>query len=110
MDVEGFEANLLDNAAIPKLNNCHILAEIHECVVPGVGDKIKDRFKNTHKITEIKERERILKDFPLPVPLFYKLFKKYFIFNSMDEARFDSLIGKPEKNTNWFYLESKELV
>ena len=108
MDVEGFEANLLDNAAIPKLNNCHILAEIHECVVPGVGDKIKDRFKNTHKIVEIKERARALGDFPLVIPALYRtLFKKYFIFNSMDEARFDSLVGKPEKNTNWFYLEPK---
>lgn len=108
MDIEGAESVLLDNSMIPKLNNCSILAEIHECVVPGVGDIILGRFKNTHKIIEIKERARTLGDFPLPAPFLYRsLFKKYFILNSMDEARFDSLIGKPEKNTNWFYLEPK---
>ena len=108
MDIEGAESDLLDNAIIPKLNNCHILVEIHECVVPGVGEIISNRFKNTHKITEIKERARTAKDFPLPPPILYKtLFKKYFILNSMDEARFDRLIGKPEKNTNWFYMEPK---
>ncbi|MBU4348149.1 hypothetical protein KJ671_01415 [Patescibacteria group bacterium] len=108
MDIEGGEASLLDNCISPKLNSCHILVEIHECVVSGVGDIIINRFKNTHNIIEIKERARVLKDFPLSIPILYRsLFKKYFILNSMDEARFDSLIGRLDKNTNWLYLELK---
>ena len=108
MDIEGAESVLLDNRAIPKLNNCNILVEVHERLVPGVGDIIVDRFKNTHKIIEIKKRERVLGDFPIAVPKICRLFfKRYFIFNSMDEARFDSLIGRPEKNINWLYLEPK---
>lgn len=110
MDIEGAESALLDNLAVPKLNNCYILVEIHECVVPGVGDIIRGRFENTHNIVEIKERARVLENFPLVIPVLYRtLLKKYFIFNGMDEARFDSLIGKPDKNTNWLYLEPKAI-
>lgn len=107
MDIEGTEATLLDNCIVPKLNNCNILVEIHECSVPRVGDIIINRFKNTHKIIEIKERERAFGDFPIVIPGIYRLFKKYFILNSMNEARFDSLIGRPEKDAGWFYLEPK---
>jgi len=108
MDIEGAESILLDNFIIPKLNTCHIIVEIHECVFRGVGDIIYNRFKNTHKIIEIKERKRLLGDFPINIPFIYRsLLKKYFIFNSMDEARFDSLLGVPDKNAGWFYLEPK---
>ena len=110
MDIEGAEMELLDNDVVPKLNRCHILVEAHECVVPGVSDTIKNRFKNTHKINEIDERSRGMSDFPLAVPFIFRtLLKRYFIYNSMDEARFDSLVGRPEKNAGWLYLEPKHM-
>ncbi|MBI3046083.1 MAG: hypothetical protein HYY86_00850 [Candidatus Harrisonbacteria bacterium] len=107
MDIEGAEAILLDNFIIPKLNTCHIIVEIHDCCVfDGIGDMIQGRFKNTHKITEIWERKRMLEDFPMILPKLYNVFfKKYFIFNSMDEGRHDSLAAGQSARMRWFYLE-----
>ncbi len=108
MDIEGGERELLDNVLIPKLNKCYILVEAHECVVPGIEDVIKERFSKTHNITEIKERIRNKEDFPISISFLYRtLLKRYFIFSSMNEARYDSLLPRPSKNAGWLYMEPR---
>lgn len=62
MDVEGAELELLDPIAVPALLNCYIIVEIHDTVSPILGDTIKNRFKSSHKLTEIWQEERTIND------------------------------------------------
>ena len=54
-DIEGAEIDLLDPAKAPALKNADLLIESHECLVPGVTDTLKERFKGTHDIQEVKD-------------------------------------------------------
>jgi hypothetical protein len=57
-DCEGGEMNLLDPEIIPALSKCHILAEIHEFLVPRVAAHLVNRFGQTHKMTLHFEQTR----------------------------------------------------
>lgn len=108
MDIEGGEETLLDNSIISKLNKCYILVEAHEFAVSGIVDIIVNRFKDTHKFIEIKERRRVLEDFTISLPFIYRsFFRRYFIIGAMNEGRYDSLLPRPEKNAGWLYLEPR---
>jgi hypothetical protein len=61
-DVEGMEAELLDPALVPGLVQAHILVELHEFAIPGVGDFLKQRHATTHVIEEIVSEPRSVKD------------------------------------------------
>lgn len=63
-DCEGFEDQLLDPTAVPVLRSCDVLVELHETAVPGVIDRMKDRFSASHKLTFITPRESNPSDYP----------------------------------------------
>ena len=50
-DIEGGEEMLLDPVAAPGLSVADILVECHDCLRPGLTDKIAARFASTHQIT-----------------------------------------------------------
>jgi hypothetical protein len=75
-DAEGAEAFLLDPIRIPKLAACHILVELHDHVLSGMSQEIRDRFTETHDITYIPETKRNRSDFPYR-NLFTRLFPTY---------------------------------
>lgn len=49
-DIEGYEAQLLNPASIPKLKFVDILLEAHDCFIPGLSEVLMDRFSKTHQI------------------------------------------------------------
>jgi hypothetical protein len=49
-DCEGYEATLFGPATIPKLRSATLLIETHDCVVPGVSDRLGDAFGGTHSV------------------------------------------------------------
>ena len=52
-DIEGAEDALLDPAKAPGLLHADILVECHDCMVPGLSDRIANRFETTHDITRL---------------------------------------------------------
>lgn len=63
-DVEGYEEVLLDPVAVPSLSRTAILVELHDFVVPGLRDTIRNRFAATHEITRIEQVPRSQNEFP----------------------------------------------
>jgi predicted O-methyltransferase YrrM len=63
-DAEGGEALLLDPIRVPELEACHILVELHDYLVGGVSEEIRDRFTTTHSITQICQEVRDRSEFP----------------------------------------------
>lgn len=63
-DVEGYEDVLLRPDGIPALRNAHVLVELHEFVIPGIGDIITQRFTPTHEVTRIRQEPRRRDEFP----------------------------------------------
>lgn len=63
-DAEGAEAVLLDPIRIPALMACPILVELHDHVISGLSQEIRDRFTETHDITHIVESRRDRSEFP----------------------------------------------
>jgi hypothetical protein len=95
MDVEGYEDVLLDPVAIPALTRAHILVEAHDCYVPGMSEKIVERFNNTHQIEKITSRSRSISDIR-PVSGFMKVYAKYNILGWTEERPFEM---------NWFFMK-----
>ena len=58
IDCEGCERMFLDPVAVPSLLRCHILVEVHELLVPGIGATLRRRFSMTHDIEVIEESAR----------------------------------------------------
>jgi hypothetical protein len=63
-DVEGYETTLLDPAAVPALATTWVLVELHEFVTAGVGELLRGRFQDTHRVAEIAQTDRTRADFP----------------------------------------------
>lgn len=63
-DVEGYERELLDPAAVPALRQAAILVELHDFIVPGVTELLVERFGVTHDIQHIWQQERRRDEFP----------------------------------------------
>ena len=98
VDIEGGEGELLDPQAVPALNRCTILVELHPHAVPGVDDTLRDRFASSHHIEEIASELRRREDFPpIPVPLWLRLLFAEAMVNVMQERR-------PER-MHWFYMK-----
>jgi len=100
MDVEGAESVLLDPTIAPNLKRSHILVELHEVFVPGVGEAIKKRFSSTHTITEIRTRKRTMLDFPIKLPWITRVMLKRYFLEAMFENRKGQMI--------FFYLQPKD--
>lgn len=73
-DVEGAEQELLDLIAIPALARTDILVELHDFLIPGISDVIRQRFAGIHQIMEIPALPRPLADWPpsLSLPKVYR--------------------------------------
>lgn len=52
-DIEGAEDALLDPTKAPGLAHADILVECHDCLTPGLSDRIAKRFETTHTITRL---------------------------------------------------------
>ena len=64
-DIEGGEKDLLNPDTAPALKSMDIIAESHECLLPGITQLLINRFKNTHQIILIQDNgQRQLKDAP----------------------------------------------
>ena len=86
-DIEGYETELLDPAAIPELNGADLLIETHDASVPRCTDIMTERFRATHTVERFVGRPRALSDLPArSLPLFRKLFPKMAI-ELMNERR-----------------------
>jgi hypothetical protein len=64
-DCEGGEDTLLDPSSVPSLNKATILVETHDHLRPGVVDRLKARFADTHFIECIISMTRRLEDWPI---------------------------------------------
>jgi hypothetical protein len=64
IDCEGFEDVLLDPQRVPALSKATILAEVHDCFVPGLTERLRERFEGTHELTIVEPRERTKDDLP----------------------------------------------
>ena len=53
-DCEGFEDHLSAGAAVPALRTATMIIEVHEPAVPGVTQRLLERFRATHEITTIE--------------------------------------------------------
>jgi precorrin-6B methylase 2 len=62
MDVEGGEKELLNPDTIQDLRKSVILVEIHEFVHRKISQEIESRFKSTHQIQVIWQKERTVED------------------------------------------------
>ncbi|MDD2765429.1 MAG: hypothetical protein PHE83_15815 [Opitutaceae bacterium] len=85
MDVEGYEATLLDLATVPALRHAVILVELHEGAEPVAGI-LEARFRASHDIIESRARPRIWSDLPWCVRLAGRAAPARFMA-AMDEHR-----------------------
>jgi hypothetical protein len=69
MDVEGFEAFLLDPMRVPHLRSCRLLVEYHDFVLGGLRDEIVRRMSATHAITAIELETRRAEELVCTDPL-----------------------------------------
>jgi len=63
-DVEGYEEKLLDPQAVPALCRATILVELHDFIIQGITEKLKERFGATHRVEHIWQQPRSRTDFP----------------------------------------------
>jgi hypothetical protein len=63
-DCEGCERDLLDPGAAPALREAVLLVEIHDFLDPSISHTLRDRFRATHEIREIRTRPRNSDDYP----------------------------------------------
>lgn len=68
-DVEGGEQELLDPASLCALTDSDILVELHDFIIPGISEVIRQRFTRTHRITDIPAQPRQLADWPTSLSL-----------------------------------------
>ena len=63
-DVEGYEYRLLDPLRLPELTNSYLLVEVHDHLLPDIGDELVARFRATHAIATVWSEERQATDYP----------------------------------------------
>lgn len=57
-DCEGYEGELFANASTPALDSATLIVEIYDEFVPGVGSRIRERFRRTHSISSVRSQAR----------------------------------------------------
>jgi hypothetical protein len=98
VDAEGAEDVLLDPAAVPALKNTAILVELHDFAVPGVTERIHDRFAATHAIERFDQQDRSLAENPCETWLVRRLSMKH---------RLEVLSEKRLVPMHWFWMRPK---
>lgn len=86
-DIEGGEVELLDPIQITALKQAVILVEIHEELVNGCEQVIRNRFNNSHNILEINSLERKMEDLPAHSLVFRAIFSTRTNLGLMNEGR-----------------------
>lgn len=99
IDVEGFEAFLLDPLRVPDLARCPILLEYHDFVLPGLSDEIRRRFAPTHDITPIGQAPRRADDLVTADPLLRAL--------PADIRRRVLSEQRPFSRHGWFWMQPR---
>jgi hypothetical protein len=97
-DTEGYEAFLLDPLRIPQLRKCYVLVEVHDFVIRGLSDEIRDRFADTHSIQHIWQQPRSRAEFPF-TSMYTKLVPTL--------AEYALAEGRPEI-MSWFWMRPAE--
>jgi hypothetical protein len=100
MDCEGGEAILLDPRICPSLKTATIVVELHPFLVPGVGEIIESRFRDTHSITQVWTRPRTVMDFPIQMSQLRRAVLKKHLLNIMFENR--------QELMRFFYLKPNQ--
>jgi hypothetical protein len=96
-DTEGGEAMLLDPIRIPRLRACHILVELHDHIIAGISEEIRERFSESHIISQIREEGRSRSDFPFRT--FYTTILPGYIDWAVSEQR--------KCNMTWYWMRPR---
>jgi hypothetical protein len=99
-DVEGYEDQLLDPARVPGLDGCYILCEVHDMFAVGVGERLRERFDETHILESIVTTPRTIRDWPISSPFLRALFSRRMV-RVLDERRGYSMY--------WFWMEPRKI-
>lgn len=62
-DVEGYEDVLLDPQRVPALRETWVVVELHDGKNPGVSERVREAFGNSHEIEVVWQQERSARDF-----------------------------------------------
>lgn len=98
-DCEGAEQELLDPAAVPALRGSWILVEVHDFIVPGIEQRLMERFAESHQITVFTQEPRSATDMPFR-NWYTSLFPKMYVLWAVGEHR--------PVRMNWLWMEPKE--
>jgi len=63
-DIEGGERELIDPELVPGLRRCDAIVELHDFLVPGIEETLRERFVATHRIDSVSTRPRTVADVP----------------------------------------------
>jgi hypothetical protein len=99
VDAEGAEDVLLDPARIPALKHAEILVELHDFLVAGVTERIRERFQGTHTITRFDQQTRAIEENLCQTWLVRLLPLRY---------RLEILCEKRSIPMHWFWLRPNE--
>jgi predicted O-methyltransferase YrrM len=97
-DVEGYEDVLLDPVELPGLAQASLLVELHDFLIPGIAERLRDRFRKTHRIEEIYELDRASSEFPYTTPYTRLMPQRYVLWAVRDHRPF---------RMSWLWMESK---
>jgi hypothetical protein len=100
VDAEGAEDVLLDPARVPGLKNVSVLVELHDFIVPGVTERLRERFEATHAITRFDQQERTIGENLCQTWLVRRLPSKYSL---------DILSEKRLMPMHWFWMRPKAI-
>jgi hypothetical protein len=79
---------------VPSLAQCDILVELHEKRVPGIADRLMDRFCPTHDIRVVRARPKVPDQYPC--------------LRSVDENMRAYIISEERHGPQeWFYMTCK---
>jgi hypothetical protein len=101
MDIEGGEDELLSGSVLPLLKSFHILVELHDLRIEHLGQKLRERFDQTHTIEEIWTKKRTFGDFRYPPNPLLRLYLNEQLKVAADEKR-----GAPMR---WFVMTPRVL-
>lgn len=71
-DVDGYEVELLAEGGVGWLAQADLLVEVHDCLRPGVTERLIQAFGRTHGVTKITNRGVTYADYPLLRPLTFR--------------------------------------
>jgi hypothetical protein len=95
-DVEGYEDVLLNLEEVPGLRAVPILVELHDTKVPGVTQRVLERFRSTHHVQQIAQAPRVPDEYVLSRRLIKKALPGAVVRYALNEFR--------TPGTSWAWL------